>query len=458
MNTNLMQIPIQPQIWRLHKIVTQMRARLSLADYWFLFGFLLALFYVADPFSIRLEKIGLTKHLPLLVSLGGAMMINIGAQLFPSDLPALYGRHKKKYWEVLLTALPLALLGLWITVGSLYARKHMGVGSSFITVGLYMLFTLVTARVVMLSQARESLVRAYLVSAVLASIFMVIKMAIMRGDERLGSYHELEALIIPLMVFFALQPGKIWPTLMTLFFIAGGFLFLKNTGFIVLGLTLLYLWIAEWRFRFRESIIFRFWTIFWLVVVVVAAMAVAGYLAYQRDGIMPSGNPQYRMRAYELAWRHFLESPFWGTGFTGEGTEKFHGYQITVAKGILPTHSDVLDLLAQGGVLAIVLWLWAYVRIGKFALKYALRGRRRDGLSIAAHTLACMSLTSIMVYAFNPILLQPAKALLLWGEFGMLLGIALYRRHTEDGSAVNRTDEPHFSHKNRLYLAGSNRQ
>jgi hypothetical protein len=37
-----------------------------------------------------------------------------------------------------------------------------------------------------------------------------------------------------------------------------------------------------------------------------------------------------------------------------------------------------------------------------------------------------MSVASIVVYAFNPILLQPAKSLLMWGQFGMLLGISLH--------------------------------
>ena len=41
-----------------------------------------------------------------------------------------------------------------------------------------------------------------------------------------------------------------------------------------------------------------------------------------------------------------------------------------------------------------------------------------------------MSLTGVLVYAFNPIMLQPVKAMLLWGQLGMLLGIALYRAET----------------------------
>lgn len=454
MNTRLIRTPFQAQVWRTRKYVDEARARMSLADYWFMLGFWLALFYVADPFSLRLEKIGLTKHLPLMISLSGAIIINIGTKIFVSDLSRLYDRYKRRYWEVLKAALPLALMGGWIVLGSLYARKHEGIGNSFITVGLYMLFALVTARVVMLSAARETMVKSFIYFAILASLFMTLKMAIMHDDHS-SPYHELEFLIIPLMVFFALQPGKVWPTLMTLFFVIAGLLFRKNTGFIVLALTLIYLWLAEWRFRFRESVTFRFWTLFWMVIVIIAGLALAGYLAYQRGEIMPSGNPGYRMHTYEQAWERFLESPFYGTSFTGAGTEKFTGFQILVARGNLPTHSDVLDFLAQGGVLAIFLWLWAYVRVGRFSYRHVLSKRRRDQMSIAGHTFACMSLMSIAVYAFNPILLQPAKSLLLWGIFGMLLGIGLHRQRQEldgDGaSEADRTDEPAAPRKNRLY-------
>jgi hypothetical protein len=50
-----------------------------------------------------------------------------------------------------------------------------------------------------------------------------------------------------------------------------------------------------------------------------------------------------------------------------------------------------------------------------------------------------MSLASIVVYAFNPILLQPAKSFLMWGQLGMLLGIALHLANTN----VEKTGTAH---------------
>jgi len=404
------------------KASSSLMPRLMMSDYWFLAGLMLALIYIADPFMLRLDKLGPTKHLPLIISLFGVVLANMGNWLFRP-----INRVPLKPWQVLGSGLPLIFLALWIVFGSIFARNYYGTNNTFVIVGLYMLFTFLAARVVMLSPARARIVRAYLLAAAAAGVFMVVRMAVSYGNQEV-SYHEMEALVIPLAAYFALRPmrNRHWQAFLILFFLAAGLVFRKNTGFLVLVMTLLYIWIAEWRFRFRESATFRFWALLWLMLMFMVGIAAAGYFAHQRGELMPSGNPQYRMLTYEVAWNKFLDSPIWGTGFTKPATEKFTAYAINAAKGVLPTHSDILDLAAQGGVIALFLWLWGYLRITTISI-HALKGARpRDDTRAAAHALACMSLTSIIVYAFNPILLQPAKALLVWSQFGMLLGVALY--------------------------------
>lgn len=426
-----------------HGLTSKLTAmpELMLSDYWFLAGLILALLYMADPFMLRLDKIGPTKHLPLMISLEGVLLASIGYRLFQSR-----ERKPMHHWQILLAGLPLILLGIWIVLGSLYARKYGGINNTFMTVGLYMLFTFLAARMILISPARARIVRAYLLAASGFSAFMVLRMAASIGDTAI-SYHELEALIIPLAVYFALRPvepgllgSRFMGACMTLFFLAAGLVFRKNTGFMVLALTMAYLWIAEWRFRFRESMSFRFFSLLWVVLVLIAGIATTAYLAQQRGEFMPSGNPQYRLKTYEVAIDRFMNSPGWGTGFTAPATEKFTAYHINSAHGILATHSDVLDLAAQGGIIALSLWLWGYLRIGAISLRHALNGRPRTDMRAAAHALACMSLTSIVVYAFNPILLQPGKAFLMWSQLGMLLGLALhFSNHPEHATTGSKT-------------------
>jgi hypothetical protein len=329
--------------------------------------------------------------------------------------------------------LPLVLLALWIIAGGAYARWSDGITSGFAVVGVYMLFGVLAARVVIASPARGAIFRAYLIAAALCAVPMVRRMFLefQYGPDR--SFHEMEAFVIPLAVYFALRPsgGPLLRGCLTAFFLLSTISFWKNTAFIVLGLTLLYLWLVEWRFRFRESTAFRQW-------VMAAALLTAAFgMAFMavpmtREHIFPSGNVEYRSRTYEAAWDRFVEWPGWGSSFTGSAVSKF------TQSRHLPSHSDVLDLAAQGGSIALALWIWAYVRGGRLVLRHAFGGRARDGgardgrardeLTAVAHTFACMSLCGITVYAFNPILLQPSKAMLLWTHAGFLLGIALYRQ------------------------------
>ena len=110
-NNNTMQSPFQPLSFKPFYTKRDTRPRLSMSDYFLLGGFWLALFYVADPFMIRLDKIGLTKHIPLFLCLSGILLANIGSWLFPSKDPAI---AKPRYWEVLGAALPLVLLGSFL--------------------------------------------------------------------------------------------------------------------------------------------------------------------------------------------------------------------------------------------------------------------------------------------------------------------------------------------------------
>lgn len=397
---------------------------LLMSDYWVLAAFWLALFFVADPFGWRLEKQLLTKHLPLFLALAGLLVANVGRVLFPADRSAAPAAR----WRVLSAGLPLFLLGSWVLIGSWYTRNYNGIHNTFLGMGLYMLFALLVARLVLISAARERIVRGFLYGAIAVSAFMVLRMVTEVGARDV-SYHELEALTIPLAVYFAMRPTRSpgWQTLLLAFFLLGGLVYRKNTGYLVMMVTALYLWLVHWRFRFRESPGFRRAAVAWLTVLLLTGIAAVSYRAYIAGEWLPSGNPQYRMKTYETAWNNFRDSPVWGNGFTGSGTEKFKGFEINVARGVLPSHSDVLDIAANGGALAVLLWLWAYLRAGRLAWRNVLRHRPPDDLTAAAHALACMSLTAIIVYAFNPIMLQPVKALLLWGQFGLLLGIALYR-------------------------------
>jgi O-antigen ligase len=160
--------------------------------------------------------------------------------------------------------------------------------------------------------------------------------------------------------------------------------------------------------------------------VLALASSILAYLAFRGSPGLPSGNLGYRLYTYATALGRFSESPLWGTFFTAEATEKFTLYSIGIAGNVLPTHSDILDLLAQGGCIALLLWALGLARIARIAFRSLLHpGFLDHRWAPYAHALALMSLAGIVTYAFNPILLQPAMAYLLWTNLGLLLGLSL---------------------------------
>lgn len=391
-----------------------------MTDLLLLAGLLCAVLWITDPLGWRLEKVLLTKHLPLLVTLAGVLLTVTGATLFPRQ-GVVAGKT-----GVFAVAFPLVLLGLWIVGGSLYARFSLHEDNTFLISGIYLLTGMLCARAINCMPAPIEFVTRFMRFSALCAAFMVVQMAV-EFRESMVAYHELEFFVIPMAVYFALRHERLttFDRWAVAFFLVSGIIFRKNTGFIVGGLVAAYLWFVVWRQRCTVDRAFRHTFVFLALAVVVLLAGVGAYLALTRGEHLPSGNPQYRLVTYELAWNKFVTSPVIGRGFTEAATEKFTGFDTGVANNVLPTHSDVLDIAAQGGVVGLLLLTWGYLRIYR-RLRVKLLADRGDRERWAlAHTLWCMSVAAIPVYIFNPIMLQPAKALVLWSLLGMLVGLSL---------------------------------
>lgn len=175
--------------------------------------------------------------------------------------------------------------------------------------------------------------------------------------------------------------------------------------------------------------------------VFIAALAATYFHLRQADReFIPSGNTEFRLHMYELAFDKFTDSPLWGTVFSDSPVQKFELYDTGVARNLLPTHSDLLDLLAHGGLIAIGLWLLAHLRVFGAVRRTILARREAHSRHVYAmtQTLTCMMLLAIVTYAFNPMLLNPSRALLIWSQVGMLAGLACHFAQ----ATPNRADRP----------------
>lgn len=401
---------------------------LVMTDYGFLFALGLALVVAVDPLEMNLERIIYIKHLPMAFMLGSLILTVMGGQIFrwrekrPSSLPALT---------------PLLLLAVFIIAGGFYARLFLDIRNSFLVAGLYMLVAPMAAAILLRcpDPVKLQVLRTYFLMLAAAGAVVFTGLALNYGVRQV--YHELEYLFPPLAVLCAFLIKRPWLRYAGIALsLLTAALFKKNTGYIVGLLAASYL-IAFyfWPHWSRQSSVLRYAKKHWLLVGCIAFSLLAAFLILNRDSYLPSGNPSYRLVTYEQAWLRFRASPVIGSAFTSAASEKFTAFDTGVSDNVLPSHSDVLDIFANGGVLGVALWLWALLKIAWMTFQ-EIRNNGRHPLLPYAHALVCMSLAGILTYTFNPIFLQPAKALLLWTNLGLLVAIVLSMR--KDRAARHR--------------------
>lgn len=410
--------------------------RAAAALLWSERGFVAAVLVAAaievDPFGWGTGADRLLKHLPLALALVFALLTAAGRRLRaapgarPDRAPIVRG------------AWPLALLSALIIAGSLYERLVGGVRDTFLNVGLYMPMTFVAAAMVRDSEAPQALLRAVFGVLLAAGAAMGVLLIANYGVRQV--YHEQIFLVIPLAVLCLAPPRRSalnW--LAGAFFLAMAWLSQKFTSYAVGALTAAYLIVALWLPRLAARPALRrtalaYWTL--LLAGGCGALVIALMLAH--PAALPSGNLEYRLHTYARAWRSFTDSPLWGSMFAAEAVRKFTLYAIGIAGDMLPTHSDILDLLANGGVLGAALWALGLAMIARAAARGPLAPRRlAEPEAPYAHALAMISFAAVVTYAFNPILLQPGLAFMVWTCLGLLYGIA--RRGRESVAVRKRS-------------------
>jgi hypothetical protein len=391
------------------------------SEQWYLLAALAAATVAVDPLEWRIAANPLVKHLALMIALPAACLTLLGRRM---AAPPWSTDHS--IGEILRAAWPLLALAMLIVGGSLYIRFIGGVQNTFLNVGLYMLTALVAAVAMLQTEAPGAMLRGHFRILLVAAFVMGAYLIANYGVRQV--YHEQIFLVIPMAaLFFVRRAGAASRWLGCAFFLSMAWFSHKYTSYLIGALTIAYLAfaVALPRLRARPGLV-RVTVVYWSLVAAALGAAAFAYLALHGAPSMPTGNPEYRLHTYTAAWSRFVESPVWGTLFAAEAVDKFTLYAIGISNNVLPTHSDIMDLLAHGGMVAMTLWSAGLVLIARTAWKKMLAPRHLDhAWAPYAHTLALMSLAGVITYAFNPVLLQPGMAYLLWTNLGLLLGLSL---------------------------------
>jgi O-antigen ligase len=408
---------------RLDKTLIEKGANLPLTmtDYIFLFGFFLVVFWAVDPFEWRLAYRSIIKHFPI-IAISPAFFLTIaGVYLFPkrNKSAAVYSDNK-------VAIILLCVFATFVTLGSLYARLVKGIDNGFLTMGLYTLTAPLTVWFVRKAQNPVSVIK-WMVLIYFTWSLVAVTMQIAHIGQP-GYFHEREHLVISVLIlmFYVVNTGVV-QILSILFIIATALIARKNTAYMIMLMALAYMALV-WAMQHAQKIKDKFskWA-FWLrnglLGFALAITAIGVYFSVK--SALPDGNPEYRLHTYEIAWNKFLSSPIWGTGFTAAATEKFDLFTVASTTQVLPTHSDPLDILAQGGLIGFLIWLAILFILLKQWFYLVLQPQQQFSVRVIPylHTLYFLVFSGYFVCTFNPLLNNPSLAWTFWGAVGALFAV-----------------------------------
>jgi hypothetical protein len=425
-----------------------------MTDYFMLAALWAAAFWVLDPLRIGLDRITIVKHLPLMLMAGTAAMVTVGITLFAAR------DRSEPFKEVMARFWPLALFGLGVIGGSLFGRLVNGVDNSFLNMGLFVWVVPLVAWAVVRSPDPAAWARGFFLALGSVAVLVGLLQWVHYGNGMY--YHGVEFAVIPFMVY-CWYASRHWPTrlLGLLFFLSLAVAQHKNTGYMLALYAFAHISYWAWRagYRAARDVMARERQVGWAAFLVMGAAAFGLGFWGLREIFLPSGNPDYRLHTYQKALEKFADSPLVGNLFTGPATERFELYQVNVSStNVLPTHSDPLDILGNGGLLYAVLFVWGcwlLLRLMMGALEaasaqaQAMRRARRPAQRLdapqrevaldekqklrqacmpALHGCLAIFIGGLIVLCFNPVLTQPNSALVYWAATGLGLGLALRMR------------------------------
>ena len=411
---------------------------LLMTDYLLLLVMFAAAFWVLDPPRLGLDRLTGIKHLPLLALAGVVTVAVTGAALFRAPNTPLYGR------AIARAAWPLLLFAAGVMGGSLYGRLLHGVENSFLNMGLLVWVMPATAWMAARCADPAKLARGFFLA--LGGVAFAVGLLQWARGGGVAYYHGTEYAVIPLAIY-GWYAARSWPAriFLFLFFASLALAQHKNTGYLLAFFAVAYCAVQAWRagYRAARDAMARERQVGWAAFLLIGTCLFSlGFYAL-RKLLLPSGNPDYRLHTYQKALDKFFDSPLVGTGFTGPATERFELYQVAVSSSnVLPTHSDPLDILANGGViysLLFVLGAWLLLRLMLGAIARAeLVAAQRPGRGMPPtpqamardcvaplHGCVAIFASALIVCAFNPVLTQPNAALVMWAAAGLGLGLAL---------------------------------
>lgn len=395
-----------------------------------------AVFWAVDPFTFRLWRFPITRHIPTLIVIGAVFLSVAGRLIFRPET-----RHE--LGAVFHAYLGLTLFAIFVIAGSLYGKFAHGIENTFLSMGVFLILGgPVNLWITRTSSAPLALIRS------ITAVFVVISLlAVAANAAQFGTvvFHSVEHVVLVSVAFpllssksFIIRAGG--AALVILGVVAQN----KLTGYIVMLMIFAWVYADEltvWLARDADRV--RAGLRMCLGAMAALLIAIAALVVYESTkSLLPGGNTVYRAHTYEMAFNRFLDSWIWGRAFAASSVDYFDLFVVNISTQYLPTHCDPLDILANGGLLAavpFVLGLLSIISIGWKALRAGSSPGERDLEPLRPHLAMyfLIVVTGIPVMTFNPVLIQASLAYVYWTSSAVMCALVAVARAGNAKSALS---------------------
>ena len=368
-----------------------------------LFAFSLAMFFLLDPSdtSWGLETNAFCKYLPVIVSLMAVPFFLL--HLTPGKIQIEV--------RFLILFLCFMLFGSLISILILGNRLEDSFLGRFVCALVFF-----PAYFMCLSEADTEFFikwagRAVIVGGSMIGVQLLCWIYGFRYVDALHIYHE-EIFIVSVAVgtlFFKMKKNLFF--LGVLFFVFSMIISHKNTGYLCALFSVIFiLRYLYWKLRTIQKIKKMLFFLFSIVAFFAVFSVILTVFLFFRE-YLPSGSPSVRLVTYLQRFTMFLESPIWGTFFIGTPL-------VDIGSLRIPSHSDILDILAFGGLGGGLLLFFPLVRVLLFFnRRIKVIFEKRDEAIIFSLFGVCTFLIEML---FNPVWGQPKIATIFWCCMGCL--------------------------------------
>ena len=370
-----------------------------------LLSYVFSLIILIDPLDNfwGWESVILIKYLPIILSF-------VSLVLYLSTV---------KWWKYFSIELVFILIFMvYITIGSILTliESPYILGDSFIGRGICILPIIPAFILFHLKCETRYFVRSSLgFTIIAASIITLILLFRTLGYGFMYTphiYHEeiFVTVSIGLLLVITAKKNVSWKYLIGIVFILAGILTKKNTGFLLTlsAVTIYYyFYFSDYTRSKNEIMLSRTFGFLTLILLVSLISIILMFFLY----LLPSGSPGVRLNTYLTRWDMFLESPVFGEFFMGTPIIELPSLYHSL---FIPSHSDLLDILAFGGGVGFILFYYpiTIIIIKSFiSIKHYFLYIKYDNFYL--YSLSIVSGYFILM-GFNPVWNQPQLATIFW--------------------------------------------